>query len=93
MSEIGPEPENDATFTPSLPETGLRNREPINDEPIELTDEEDRLRTRDVDPASDDVRRFMEAKGIPYGVVVKVRVGDRIFNMNTDPADFGTRVQ
>jgi len=42
---------------------------------------------------SEEVRAFMEAKGISYGEWVKVRVGDRILLMTTDPDDFGTAIE
>jgi hypothetical protein len=96
MPEHGPGSEGEAKFTPTfdLPEVEPGSREPINDEPIELTADEKALILSAVrDPESPEVRALMETKGIPYNRVVKVKVDDRVYNMTTDPNDFGTWVQ
>jgi hypothetical protein len=89
--EQGPRPEEEERFTPAVDLS--ENPEPINEQPIELTAEEWQMTKPPYEAHSEEVRAFMEAKGISYGEWVKVRVGDRILLMTTDPDDFGTAIE
>jgi C-terminal processing protease CtpA/Prc len=87
--------EEEAKFTPavelSYPEE--ESPQPINEEPIELTPEEyEQIAAADSDE-DDEVKALMEAKGMPLDQVVKIKVGDRILNITTDPNDLGTWIQ
>jgi hypothetical protein len=89
-------PEGEAKFTPAIypVEGGVENPKPFNEEPIELTIEEYQLMRRAEYPQeSEPVKAIMEAKGIPYGEWVKVKVEDRTLIMTTDPEDFGTATE
>jgi hypothetical protein len=35
----------------------------------------------------------MEAKGIPYHAVVKIKVGDKVYDILTDLRDMGTELR
>jgi hypothetical protein len=88
--------EGDREFTPAIDPEALYDpnrpdRQPVNETPIELTEEEYAM-MRMGGAHSEEVKAFMETRQIPYDQVLKFNIDGKIVAMTTKRTDFMTRL-